>query len=62
MTDAVSLATSLKKKLAANDQQRLDSLAEALLESAINKNTTAMKLVVELVEPGQTQRSGDDER
>lgn len=51
MIDEVSIADRLRIKLAANESERLDSFAEALLGAAINKNTTAMKLVVELVEP-----------
>jgi hypothetical protein len=49
--DEVSISKKLKIKLKEKDEARLDEFAEALLKSAIEKNATAMKLVVDLVEP-----------
>ncbi len=51
MTDDPSISKKLKLKLKGNDEQKLDLFTDALLEAAIAKNTTAMKIVVDLVEP-----------
>ncbi|MEX2244804.1 MAG: hypothetical protein WD716_13285 [Fimbriimonadaceae bacterium] len=51
MTHEVSISKKLKTKLKEKEEARLDEFAEALLDLAIEKNTTAMKLVVDLVEP-----------
>lgn len=53
MTDDPSISKKLKLKLKGNDEQKLDLFTDALLDAAINKNTTAMKIVVDLVEPNK---------
>jgi hypothetical protein len=51
MTGEVSISKKLKSLLKEGDEAKLDKFADALLDLAIEKNTTAMKLVVDLVEP-----------
>ena len=51
MTGGLSIAKALKAKLNGDNAAKLDRFAEALLDAAFDKNTTAMKLVVDLVEP-----------
>jgi hypothetical protein len=55
MNDAVSIAQRLRLKLRGNDSQKLDQLTDALLDAAIAKNTTAMKIVVDLIEPPKAE-------
>ncbi len=51
MNDGPSISQKLKLKLKGNDEEKLDIFTDALLDAAIAKNTTAMKIVVDLVEP-----------
>ena len=49
-----SLANKLKEKLAQNDGAELTLITNALIESA-KENVTAMKIVVDLIEPDRKQ-------
>ena len=48
MIDAVSIAQRLKIKLRG---PKLDELVDALIDLSIAKNTTAIKILVDLIEP-----------
>lgn len=50
-----SITAALKHELVAEDGAKLTKFARSLLDLAIDKNTAAMKLVVDLVEPDRKQ-------